>query len=231
MQEHPAAAAALAQLAPAASNGPAGLASVAVALVRMLDEIDYGMLLVTASGTLRYANQLALRSLSDDAALRTSGGRVCAAREVDQAALRSALADAAAGRRGLLNLDSPRAALSIAVLPLAGGSLGADGEDDEPLVLLVLGRQPIYETLTLHFFARSQKLTAAESTVLHGLCAGQSPDEIAKRVGVAISTIRTQIGSIRAKTGATSIRALTSRVAALPPITPTLKYASAYARA
>ncbi|MEO8311967.1 MAG: helix-turn-helix transcriptional regulator, partial [Caldimonas sp.] len=36
--------------------------------------------------------------------------------------------------------------------------------------------------------------------------------------GVAISTVRSQIGSMRAKTGAESIRALVRQVAVLPPV-------------
>ena len=38
------------------------------------------------------------------------------------------------------------------------------------------------------------------------------------RDGVAVSTVRSQIGSIRHKTGAESIRALVRQVAVLPPV-------------
>jgi hypothetical protein len=37
-------------------------------------------------------------------------------------------------------------------------------------------------------------------------------------LGVAFSTVRTQIGNIRQKTGAPSIRALVQQVAVLPPL-------------
>ena len=41
--------------------------------------------------------------------------------------------------------------------------------------------------------------------------------------GVALSTVRTQINSIRAKTGAASIRALVRQVAVLPPLVSALR--------
>jgi DNA-binding CsgD family transcriptional regulator len=44
------------------------------------------------------------------------------------------------------------------------------------------------------------------------------PGEIASELGVAISTVRTQIGNLRLKTGAQSIRALVRQVAVLPPL-------------
>ena len=49
------------------------------------------------------------------------------------------------------------------------------------------------------------------------------PNEIASRAGVAVSTVRTQIGSIRSKTGATSIRELVRQVAVLPPLVGALR--------
>ena len=93
------------------------------------------------------------------------------------------------------------------------------------LVLLVLGRRQSCEALTVDFFARTQGLTSAEAKVLQALCDGLRPKEAARRLGVAVSTIRTQISSIRTKTQTTSIRDLVSRVTALPPITPAMKSA------
>jgi DNA-binding CsgD family transcriptional regulator len=49
------------------------------------------------------------------------------------------------------------------------------------------------------------------------------PTLIAQTQGVAVSTVRTQIGSIRAKTGAASISALVRQVAVLPPLVGALR--------
>jgi DNA-binding CsgD family transcriptional regulator len=72
-------------------------------------------------------------------------------------------------------------------------------------------------------FALAHRLTPAETGVLQGLCGGRSPLEIAHAQCVAISTVRTQISSIRAKTGADSIRDLVQQVATLPPLVSALR--------
>ena len=47
---------------------------------------------------------------------------------------------------------------------------------------------------------------------------------IARRFGVALSTVRTQISSIRQKTRSSSLRALVRQVALLPPIVSVLSH-------
>lgn len=187
-------------------------------LARMLDEMDHGMLLVTPGGALRHANQAARQELALGGSLAWASGAVHAARREQQGILLQALADTGRGRRCLLGLGEPGQALSVAVVPL-----GDDGPEGEALVLLVLGKRQSCETLTIDFFARTQGLTAAEARVLQALCDGLRPKEVARRCDVAVSTIRTQISSIRNKTQTASIRDLVSRVTALPPITPAMK--------
>ena len=91
------------------------------------------------------------------------------------------------------------------------------------MVLLVFGKRSAAETLTVDFYARSHGLTGAEMTVLKHICGGMKPKEIARDQGVAISTVRSHICSIRIKTQTASIRDLINRVAVLPPITPAMK--------
>jgi len=214
---HPGAQAAL----PLAALAPAAPAT----LLRMFDEIDYGIALVTAQGSLRYANQLALRTMTEGGPLRLGHGLISAGTPADQVQLRGALADAARGLRRLLHLGDGVNAASIAVVPLADE---ADASADaaaapQGMAMLVFGKRQACEALTIDIFARTQKLTGAEASVLRGLCAGQRPKEIAFAAGVAVSTVRTQINSIRVKTRTNSIRELVERVAALPPITPAMK--------
>ncbi len=89
---------------------------------------------------------------------------------------------------------------------------------------MILGKRTVFQELSAQWFARSHGLTAAELDVLREVCVGSSPTEIAQRQGVAISTIRTHIGSIRAKTGASNMTALTRQVAMLPPIVSALRH-------
>jgi DNA-binding CsgD family transcriptional regulator len=103
--------------------------------------------------------------------------------------------------------------VSVAIIPI-----DARTPDAVPATLLVLGRRQLCETLTVDWFAREHGLTPAEAQVLKSLCAGLRPQEIADRHGVALSTVRTQVGSLRAKTGSTSIRVLVSQVSMMPPL-------------
>ncbi len=188
-------------------------------LMRMLDEVDHGMLLLNAQGALRHANQLGRRELAQGLSLQFSNGRVHSAQSGEQHILLQALVDANLGRRRLLTLGDDKQALSIAVVPL----LAEDRTHGENLIVLILGRRQSCETLTIDFFARTQGLTAAEARVLQSLCDGLRPKEIARQFDVAISTIRSQISSIRTKTQTNSIRDLVGRVTTLPPMTPAMK--------
>ena len=198
-----------------------GAAPAAQLLARMLDEIDYGLLLVSADAQLRYANGLARLEVTGMGRLQLVQGRLVALEGLEQAALRSAVANAALGRRSLLTVGLNGQALSLAVIPMPAGDEPDDGA--EPLALLVFNRPQHCAELTVEFFARSQRLTGAESRVLLRLCQGSKPNDIARQQGVAISTVRTQIGSIRDKTRSTSIQDLIRRVADLPPFAPALK--------
>jgi DNA-binding CsgD family transcriptional regulator len=107
--------------------------------------------------------------------------------------------------------------LSLAIVPV-GETLEAGRTEGS--ALLVFGRRQVCEPLSVQFFAREHRLTTAETAVLHGLAEGLRPAEIAKDAGVPMSTVRTQITSIRLKTGARSIGELVRLVTVLPPIVP-----------
>jgi len=200
-------------------NAAAG-ASAAV-LMRVLDEIDYGLLLVGVSGSLCYANQLGLQEVLGAGPLRLEHGRLTTRTPNDQLALHGALADAQRGRRKLFSVGHNGGTVSVAAVPMPNPT----GDDDnlEPQVLLVFGKRSAAETLTVDFYARSHGLTGTEMNVLKRICGGMKPKEIARDHGVAISTVRSHICSIRIKTQTDSIRELVNRVAVLPPITPAMK--------
>jgi DNA-binding CsgD family transcriptional regulator len=193
-------------------------------LALMLEEMAHGVLLVTADGLLCHANQPARDELAAAGTLVLLHGRVGPARADELARLQVALQEAAAGRRRLFSLGGGDRPLTVAAVPLPPARPG-----DDPLVLLVLGRRTHVEALTIDFYARTQGLTGAEANVLRGLCRGLRPKEVARDCGVAVSTVRTQISSIRQKTHSQSIRALLERVAALPPITSLIRPGTATA--
>ncbi|MFL6663156.1 MAG: helix-turn-helix transcriptional regulator [Rhizobacter sp.] len=183
---------------------------------RVLDELDYGVMLVGENGRVQFANRAARRDCAQAQGLRMADGHLQARHERDHDALLRALAAARTGRRSLLTFASKAQVQSLAIVPMGELPTG------EAAALLVLGRRQVCEPLTVQFFAREHRLTTAETTVLRGLAEGRRPADIARDGGVAMSTVRTQITSIRLKTGARSIGDLVRLVTVLPPIVPVL---------
>jgi DNA-binding CsgD family transcriptional regulator len=201
---------------PRAYAGPdrRGATALPQRLAQMLDTLDYGMLLLADTTLVQHVNKAARRDLDEQHPLQLVGQQLQARCGHDTAPLRDALAGATQrGLRRLLQLGDARHRVSVAVVPLP-----ALGTDDRPGVAVLLGKRQVCEELTVDWFARSHSLTMAETVVMKGLCADLTPQEIAARQGVGLATIRTQIGSIRLKTGAASIRALVRQVALLPPL-------------
>lgn len=178
-----------------------------------LDEVDYPMLVVAADLRLRHANRIGASLLRAGRPLRMDRGPgavpiIAAGEPGAQERLQRAVA--AAAERGLRTLLPPSqgsASGAISVVPLGPGQ-----------AMLILAKPGLCQDLTLSFYAREQCLTEVETDVLVGLCAGDSPEEIAARRGVALCTVRTQIGSLRAKTGSPDIPALLRTMASLPPL-------------
>jgi DNA-binding CsgD family transcriptional regulator len=193
---------------------------------RVLDEIDYGLILVTPDGRFQRANHLGRYELARAKFLRTAGHSNGAGSSASNGQLQTneaaATADllcgiraAARGRRQMITLRHGAESLTLACVPLLQPFEGACTS-----VLLMLARQNDTANLALGFFARSHKLTTAEESVLRALCHGQQISDIAIAHGVAESTIRAQIRAVREKTQCNNIRLLVQLVAALPPVVP-----------
>jgi DNA-binding CsgD family transcriptional regulator len=199
---------------------PAATGAGAMVLALMLDEIDYGMLLVDEDGVLLHANHVARQELSGHHPLMINGRLLAARAPSDAQVLVETLrASSRRGMRGLITLGSGESAVNVAVVPMPELPSGGGGRP----TLVMLGKRALCEQLSVQWFARSHLLTPAETRVLESLCRGDTPNEIARAQAVAISTVRTQIGSIRTKTGEGSIRALVRRVGLLPPLVTALR--------
>lgn len=183
----------------------------------MLDEIDYGMLLVNADAQVLHVNRAAHHELDGGYPLQLLGRMLRAHHPQDVAPLYDALAAAQRGLRQLLTLGEGEHRVSVSVVPLPSNE-GAAAARPPLTTLLVLGKRQRCTQRSVQGFARSMMLTPTETRVLELLCAGVRPTDIASRQGVAVSTVRTQIGSIRSKTGAGSIRELVRQIALLPPL-------------
>jgi DNA-binding CsgD family transcriptional regulator len=205
-----------------AERGDPRRSQLAHCLTRMLDEIDYGMLLVGPDAHVHYSNHAARHELDGEHPLQLAGPTLRALRPEDATPLQDALAAAQRGLRRLVTLGEGVHRVGVSVVPLPENEAERAGGHG-PLTLLVLGKRQVCEQLSVHGFARSLNLTPAETRVLELLCAGVRPTAIARQQNVAVSTVRTQIGSIRAKAGAGSISELVRQVAVLPPLVGALR--------
>lgn len=180
---------------------------------QMLDEVEHGMLLLDEDARVLHANYTARRELAGDHPLHICGGRLTARRAADVPTLHDVLHGAARrGLRRLVLLGSAGQRVALAVVPLQAPN------GDAQAIQVSMGRRQVCGELSVQWFARGYGLTNAESRVLEALCEGMQPNAIAVRHGVNLSTIRTQIGSIREKTRSDSIGALVRQVAVLPPL-------------
>ncbi|HUD34607.1 MAG TPA: helix-turn-helix transcriptional regulator [Variovorax sp.] len=189
-------------------------------LALMLDQIDYGVMLLDEAQHMLHVNRAAHAHLARHPGLQALGGVLVADDPRDQAALKAAIKAASTyGLRRMLTIGGETHGLVVAILPLPP----ADDEDAAApaapkRVLLMMSRHAICSELSAQGFARDHGLSSAEGHVLMGLCLGHPPAEIATLQGVALSTVRTQIANIRLKTHSASIRDLVQRVAQLPPM-------------
>jgi DNA-binding CsgD family transcriptional regulator len=187
----------------------------------MLDEIDYGMVLLSEGSQVLHVNHAARAELDGDHPLQLQGRELRARLPQDVTPLHDALQAAARGLRRLVTLGERDDAFTVAVVPLGAMATGAP-----QATLLLLSKRRVCESLSVQWFARTHSLTPTETRVLEALCLGLDPREVAEQHGVGLATVRTQIGSIRAKTGSESIRDLVRRVAVLPPMVSSLRVAA-----
>lgn len=183
----------------------------------VLEELDYGVLLVNSSGRIIHCNLAARRGLEAGHPLQINGQQLRALSAEDNERLNEALHGAeTGGRRCLLRLGEGTGRANIVVVPL-------NRDVSQAAVLLILEREQLCGELAAQWFALRYGLTPTETEVLKALSAGARPNDVAERQQVAISTVRTQIQSIRAKSGADSIGELLRQLAVLPPLMSTLR--------
>jgi DNA-binding CsgD family transcriptional regulator len=193
------------------------------ALARSLDHVGRGVMLVGSAGKLLFANRLARAALKPQYPLQIEGACLRGRRGADDAQLTAAI-DAALqrGLRRMVTLGRRRSCsageipgetvnLTVSVVPV-------DGFDGGRAVMVSLPQPCRTFDLAIQVFSLQQGFTIAERAVLEALLAGQTPSAIARAKGVALSTVRTQIGQLRNKSGTHSIQELVDRIWALPPM-------------
>lgn len=183
-------------------------------LARLMDELAHGVIVATPQGRLLHTNNAAREQLRRREPLLLRNGQLDAADPRQTRTLQQALAKAGGGRRSMVGLlASAGWPLNIAVVPLRAGPQARTTS-----VGLFLSRGSVCDPLMLCFFARAHGLTNCEEQVLAILCQGYSAPEAAQQLHVAVSTVRSHVRSLCAKTHTNSVRALVTRVAVLPPV-------------
>lgn len=179
---------------------------------RLLDEIGLGLIVCDSAGRVRLTNRCAEAELASGGLLCRVGATLrCGARST--VPLDIAIGDAGrSGYRQLVELSGAHDRLLVLAVPLPGGA------SREALVMVMLGRRDLCSAPGLELLSTVHGLTPAERRVLADLLQECSLREIAQAHGVALSTVRTQVVSIRGKLGVHSVEALLHRVAEVPPM-------------
>lgn len=183
----------------------------------LFDGVALGLIVCDRRGAVRFANCAARQEIAAGRMLCQVGQMLQCTRPSSPSLDRALQLVTVKGRRQLLALSDGADRLMVSMIPLV--------LDDavEPLVLLVFGRRGACSQLGLEMLASAHGLTGAERRVLQGLIEDQSPRDIADAGGVALSTVRTQIASIRTKLGVRSVNGLLIRAAEVPPIPSALR--------
>lgn len=179
----------------------------------VMDELAYGVVLATAKGRVLHANLAARRELARRTTLCVQDGQLQAIDPAQARLLVQALSKAESGRRSLMALRCEGGRLSVAAVPLRSGR-----GHDVASVAFIFSRPAVCDAVMLCFFSRTYGLTPSEEQVLAILCQGYSAPEIATQLDVAVSTVRSHVRSLCAKTQSNGVRALVGQVAVLPPI-------------
>jgi DNA-binding CsgD family transcriptional regulator len=168
-----------------------------------LDAAGSGAVLVRGDMEIVHANATAETMLRSGDPIRSSGGRLRLINELVPGHLETAVQAAAAGaaaigRRGI-GIPARRrdgSPLVTHVMPLEA-RLGTRSSADAVVFLADGGAEPLpTDRLSLLF-----GLTPAETRVFEMAASGSSPDQMAERLGIAPSTVRTHLQRVYEKTG------------------------------
>lgn len=184
-----------------------------------LDALSFGVLICDGVGVLVHANTEAERLLRQNAGILLGGrGKAVSATTPDKTRqLRGFIRDAAnGGAGGIVRLDGtePVGPVLALVVPLPRQLAGARRGH----VLVALRPVRDRATFTTAMIATAFRLTPTQAAIARALFEGGSPEAIARDRGISISTLRTHLSDIYARTGTETQRDLVRLLGGLPPI-------------
>jgi DNA-binding CsgD family transcriptional regulator len=185
-----------------------------------LDAFAFGVIICDQRTCVVAANAEAeALARSNSGIVLTAGGRAIGAlHAAEQIALRRLVRDAAGGGAGgilrITSRDGVPALLAL-VAPMPRALHHLDGRGHAVIALRSLAAAPGFGAVRLASFFG---LSPTQAEIALALFQGRSLDEIAVERGVKITTIRTQLARLFARTGAESQRDLVRLIGLLPPL-------------
>jgi DNA-binding CsgD family transcriptional regulator len=182
----------------------------AATLSDALNGLSAGMFLVDAGGRIVHANAAGHGILDAGDFLRGAGGRLAASDPQVDDALREIFVaagngDVALGIRGVsVPLTAGNGQHYVAhVLPLTSGARRRAGRAYTAAAALFVRKAVMEQPSPPEVIARAYKLTPSELRVLLAIVEVGGAPEVAEALGVAESTVKTHLGRLFEKTGAT----------------------------
>ena len=178
-------------------------------LTAALDGISAGMFLVDAEGRLVHANAAGHALLQKGDMLQASGGRLLALDPETDSIFRDMFAAAACGDEALgvtgisVPIASPGKDRHVAhVLPLTSGLRRETGSTYKAVAMLFVHKASVDAPSPPEVIAKTYHLTPTELRVLLGIVEVGGVPEVAETLGIAETTVKTHLGRLYAKTGA-----------------------------
>lgn len=178
----------------------------------MADQIECALLACDFKGQLLHGNRAGHRALAAGNAVTLVGHRVfgvASPRREWFAAIRNA---ATRLLSRLFWVGPPTDRSMVAIVPILFN------HTPMPTAMVMLGRSSVCSKMGVELLASHHALSFAECRTLRALLGNASPQEIATMQGVTVTTVRTQIRSLRKKLGVHDTDAILRRAAAVPPV-------------
>jgi len=179
----------------------------AARLEQTVDNLSTGIFLTEDQGRIAYMNSSAEAVLKQGSTLRSRDGRLVAVRPHSRDALSQALAQSmagtvplATGQHAIALPDDEGSGLIANILPLEWCN-GRNPLAALPGATAVIIQDPANSAAPpMEAFAALYGLSPAEQRVLGHIAAGQPPQDVADHLGTSVTTVKTHLQKIFAKT-------------------------------
>lgn len=189
-------------------------------LAAVHNRMAFGVLVVDEQGRMMRANSAARRLLASGTGLRLAGERVEAIDAVEQTNLQTAIAAACADAPGadvFVVITRPgRRPLCAIVLP--GGPHDATVFEQSRLALLLILDFDAAGAAATNLLRSLFDFTPREAELAAVLLEGRTVAQAARRLGISVTTARTFLSRLTAKTDSHSQAELVRRLLAVPPM-------------